>query len=450
MSKSEKYSDYALLWLKTILEERFGHAWQLSRQRGFFRLNPVGADGYIIFSADCEGFGKAVSDLPCANWDAKEEGWDSILGGKVAAPGVSSLPVPLVDQSGEDYVIQYDIIGLIYWMLARIEEIGRTDLDEHQRFPATSSHAFKHGYLNRPIVDEWLHILKQVILRRWPSMKLKSNTFRMYVSHDVDRPMRYGFANCKNLFRRMAGDVIRGHLKNAILAPWVRINTNRSLHVLDPFNTFDWIMEQSENHGMNSAFYFQCGGSSSRDAEYEIDHPAMRELLRRIHARGHEIGLHPSFNTFLDSVSLNNEATNLRRVCHEEQIQQSIWGGRMHYLRWREPTTLLAWNDAGLNYDSTRCYADYPGFRCGTCFEYPGYDPVHNRVLSTRIRPLIAMEASVLSQKYMGLNAEEALVVFLDLKRKCRLLDGQFTLLWHNSEFVDRVTKDLYLKVIQE
>ena len=52
-------------------------------------------------------------------------------------------------------------------MLCRIEEIGRSDLDEHKRFPASESHAFKHNYLDRPVVDEWMHVLGQVIRMRW-------------------------------------------------------------------------------------------------------------------------------------------------------------------------------------------------------------------------------------------------------------------------------------------
>ena len=59
-------------------------------------------------------------------------------------------------------------LGLTYWILARVEEIGRTDLDNRGRIPATASHAFKHGYLDRPVVDEWLHLLGRVIQRQWP------------------------------------------------------------------------------------------------------------------------------------------------------------------------------------------------------------------------------------------------------------------------------------------
>lgn len=54
----------------------------------------------------------------------------------------------------------------------------------------------------------------------------------------------------------------------------------------------------------------------------------------------------------------------------------------MHYLRWGHPTTLQAWNDAGMDYDSTLGYADSPGFRCGTCFEYPAFNPITQQQLA--------------------------------------------------------------------
>ena len=66
------------------------------------------------------------------------------------------LVSPPIEPRADRHVVHYDIIGLTYWMLARVEEIGRTDLDNHQRFPATSSHAYKYGYIDRPVVDEWL------------------------------------------------------------------------------------------------------------------------------------------------------------------------------------------------------------------------------------------------------------------------------------------------------
>src|SRR5699024_2931534 len=147
-----------------------------------------------------------------------------------------------------------------------------------------------------------------------------------------------------------------------------------------------------------------------------------------IHARGHEIGLHPSYNTYLEPGQIALEAERLRRVCAEEGVDQAKWGGRMHYLQWQQPATLRAWEAAGMSYDSTMTYADHAGFRCGTCFEYPAFDPVAGRRLNLRIRPLVVMEGSVLATQYMALSsASEARERILKLKRICRSVNGTFT-----------------------
>jgi hypothetical protein len=253
------------------------------------------------------------------------------------------------------------------------------------------------------------------------------------------------------LARVIAGDVLRNRRPQALLvAPWVRLRTRRRLHPLDPLNTFAWLMDVSERHDLTSAFYFICGRTDPRkDADYEPEHPAMRHLMRQIHERGHEIGLHPSYHTFRNPKELANEAERLRRVCAEEGIEQEQWGGRMHYLRWQMPLTLQGYVQAELDYDTTLGYAEAPGFRCGTCFEYPAFDPVKGEPLPLRIRPLIAMEASVISPLYLGLGVgEEAFECFSRLKARCRAVGGTFTLLWHNSELTTSTQRALYQRVL--
>lgn len=121
----------------------------------------------------------------------------------------------------------------------------------------------------------------------------------------------------------------------------------------------------------------------------------------------------------------------------------------MHYLRWEPPTTLQAWEDAGMAYDSTLSYADRPGFRCGTCFEYPAFNPSTQQQLQIRIRPLIAMECTIIAERYMGLGyGQAAMDKFAELKDKCRKVNGCFTLLWHNSHFLNKADFEMYEKVL--
>jgi hypothetical protein len=348
--------------------------------------------------------------------------------------------------------VHYDVLGLAYWSMNRLEEIGASTLDEHRRFPARQSHALRHDYLHRPIVDEWMDLLGQVVQRTWPGLGLAKKDFRIRLSHDVDRPSRYGFRTVRSLLRGVAGDVlVRRAFKTAVRGPWIRLRTRQQLHPLDPYNTFDWIMAQSERLGTSSTFNFICGESGSmEDTDYGLEHPAIRHLMREIHRRGHHIGLHPSYGCYNDPERLHNEHHRLRIACEEEGIEQEEWGGRMHYLRWEHPLTMRLWAQEGLDYDSTLGFADRPGFRCGTCFEFNAYDPVSHKPLPLRLRPLTVMEASVLSPTYMNVSSQEnAFQIMADLKRTCRLLGGEFNLLWHNSELYEERQRELYRRLLE-
>jgi len=445
-----QFTPQSLNWLALILKERFGHCFVLEQNASGLKLSLVNApQGHILFPQLEAAFHQSHSDFPCTQWDAEAEGWQSALNQPLPAPCVSELLTPLIVKKEDHVVIHYDILGLTYWMLNRIEEIGRTDLDNHQRFPAINSHAYQHGYLERPVVDEWLHILGQVILRVWPELELKQHQFSMRVSHDVDAPSMFGFAKPKQFLRNMAVSLIKHKdLSSTIAAPWIWLNSSQRLHPADPYNTFDWIMDVSEACNLTSAFYFICGRTSNMDADYELEHSAIRDLIRRIHERGHEIGLHPSYGTYQRPELIQQEADRLRTVMQEEGVQQEVVGGRMHYLRWEHPTTLQSWNDAGMNYETTLSYADFPGFRCGTCFEYPAYNPVTQQLLAVRIRPLIAMECTIIADRYMGFGyGIEAEKKFIELKDKCKEVHGCFTLLWHNSHFASRKDKELYTRI---
>lgn len=447
-----EFTTSALNWLTLILEERFGYVFKLGQGQSGLKLSLANmSQGYILFPKVEEAFHLSRSDFPCSRWDAARAGWVSVLEQPLPAPCVSKLPEPLIEEKKDHFVINYDILGLTYWMLNRIEEVGRDDLDNHNRFPAAASHAYKHGYLERPVVDEWLHILGQVIQRTWPALELKRHQFRMKVSHDVDRPSRYGFRDTKGLIRAIGGDLIKyKDIKAIWQAPYIRLTTKSYLNKQDPYNTFDWIMDKSEAAGLVSAFYFICGGEHINDADYSIEHPIIRDLLRKIYARGHEVGLHPSYATYKHPELIQEEFEKLRNVCHQEGIQQKNWGGRMHYLRWEHPTTLQAWNDAGLDYDSTLSYADRPGFRCGTCFEYPAFNPIEQKILKIRIRPLIVMEGTIISSQYLGLGLTyEAKQKFLELKNTCEKVSGVFTLLWHNSELLNMNQNLVYESIIK-
>lgn len=437
------------LWLQTIIEERFNIRVEISDSDGFWVLKNDTL--YMEIKKNIIFYKLGSMESECQFWDASAEGYKNPLNKPLVFIG-NRLPNKMTEEKSNKVIIHFDILGLTYWYLSRAEEIDRADLDEHNRFSAKHSHAYKHGYLERPIVDEWLGILSQVIEEYYPDITLNTPQFLVKVSHDVDAPSQFGFVGLRRFIRRCGASLLLDkNIKNIILAPFVALFTQHKLLNVDAYNSFDWIMSLSEKYGLKSAFYFICGCTDKhKDADYELNHPAIRHLMKNIYHRGHEIGLHPSYHTYLDKNLIQSEFNSLKEACDQEEILQSYFGGRMHYLRWKHPYTMQAWNDVGLNYDSTMTYADHAGFRCGTCFEYPAINPITYEILNLRFRPLIAMECSVISNQYMGLGTGVmAKEKFLELAHSCRMVGGCFTMLWHNSEFSSKRKKRLYEDILK-
>jgi len=394
---------------------------------------------------------ESLPPLPLAQWNVSED---------IAAVNLVSNSVPVI--FGDDTYLNshdnglylgLDIFGSAFFMLSRYEEAVKSERDAHQRFPATASLAYQADFLHRPIINEYVEILWACMKQLWPHLERKPRNFRMLVSHDVDNPFEYPFLSSPRLLKRMAGDIIkRQSLVKAAksLSGWIKVKASSDV-TTDPCYTFDTLMDISEKQGLSSAFYFITDHSAGTlDGLYSMQHPEIRRLLRNIHARGHEIGLHTSYNTYCDPIQTAKEFEILKQTCEQEGIQQMTWGGRQHFLRWETPTTFANWNAAGLNYDSTLSFADKAGFRSGTCYEYPVYDVVKQQPLKLRERPLIAMECSVIDERYMGLGTgEAAFEVFQSLKTACQQFQGDFTLLWHNSRLIEVEEQRLYERILR-
>lgn len=450
---SKFLSENQLSWFQQIFLERFGVKFIFENNNDHVFLKYERSEKFIIFSNLDKKFYKfGETDLECYEWNTESEGVEGIIYPILRAPSTKPLISKLINFTETGAQIYYDILGLTYWMLNRLEEIGRVDLDNHDRFPAINSHAYKYDYLDRPIVDEWLDILKQVIQKVWPAIKLKEHKFSIKVSHDVDAPSRFAFSTPVGVIKSMASLALKNkNIKLTLMAPFIYLGSKNKIHPLDPYNTFDWLMSISEKNSLKSAFYFICGRTDkSKDALYDLNHPIIKSLISEIYRRGHEIGLHPSYNSFNNPKQIKVETENLKAICNELGVKQETWGGRMHYLRWSHPNTLQAWNDAQMNYDSTLGYADLPGFRCGTCHEYTAYNPLTDTILNLKIRPLIVMDCTVVANHYLGLGyTKDALHKILEYKKICRRFNGNFTFLWHNSFFSGSSSFEMYRDIIE-
>lgn len=350
----------------------------------------------------------------------------------------------------DQIVLGLDIFGSAFFMLARYEEVIKLDRDSHGRFPAKASLAYQEGFIDRPIINEYIEILWGCLKILWPNLARKKRSFSMRPTHDVDLAYSEATRSLASITRSFLGDIIKR--QQPLLAVH---NIKRGLRLWsghveeDPYNTFDWMMDVSESHGISSAFYFMTDRTAgSMDGNYSICHPLIKSLLRKIHARGHEVGIHLSYHSYQDSKQTKKEVSDLKILSEKEKIYQDKWGARQHFLRWETPTTFVNLEQAGLDYDSTLSFADCAGFRCGICYEYPAYDIKSRSILHLKERPLVAMECSILDDRYMGFGlGEKALGIFQTLKERCRLFNGSFVFLWHNSRLATQAEKIFYRSI---
>jgi len=343
-----------------------------------------------------------------------------------------------------------DIVASSFFMLSRYEEVMLDIKDEHERFPATASLAYKENFLNRPIVNEYAELLWNWIHELMPGLERKSlwpqgKDFAVCLTHDVDSLKRY---SALPPAISIGSAVVRQ--KNPKLA----LNTASDyfgclVHLKkDPFDTFDYMLNLERQYGFSSSFCFMSGGDSKFDGRYSITKPKVNSLIQKIQSKGCEVGLHGSYKSYNDSEKLASEKKVLDKV-----VANKSYGCRQHYLRFKVPETWRIQERAGLLYDATLTFADHAGFRCGICLPFKPFDILENRELDMWELPLTVMEGSLQNPNYQNLPPEEAYGEIIKLIEVIKRYRGVFVLLWHNSSF-DPLSrwagwKEVYEKVMK-
>ena len=354
-----------------------------------------------------------------------------------------------IEETPTGLALAIDVFGSVFFMLTRYEEIARRVRDEHERFPGFASLAAAEEFLERPLADEYVDLLWRAIKALWPTLERRSSAFRLRLTHDVDQPWAALGQGPSAVGHAIAGDLLRRR------DPALAIRRARALLAArtgrvdsDPFDTFDLLMETSEQFGLKSTFYFQAGRTGTRfDGIYRLSDPPIARLLRRIHVRGHEIGLHGGYGSWRSTELIRAEFEALKTACRAGDSDQATWGVRQHYLRFENPETWRSQELAGFEHDSTVGFADNIGFRAGTCREYRVFDLLDRRPMNLRERPLVIMDATLFG--YMSLNLDEAAARARAIVSDCRRHGGDAVLCYHNSSLAGSRERAHYRELIE-
>lgn len=350
-------------------------------------------------------------------------------------PIVSVFGDSVLEFKKNQVYLSSDIIASTFFMLTRWEEHAVQVRDEHNRFVHTSALAVKEKFIGRPIVNEYVEFIWEIIKYLGYNGARGERKFKIVPTHDVDVPFKW---NSLLSYFRSSISQIKNRRFNELIS-----QTKCVLAGKDAFDTFDMLMTLSEGHNVKSHFFFMSGGATKYDGRYDIKDTRVVKLIDKILDRGHLVGIHPSYDTCEDKEMLEIEIQNLKNVVGEE-----VGFGRQHYLRFSVPKTWQIWDDLGLKWDSSMTYANVPGFRCGVCYGFPVYDFLKREMLDIQERPTVVMETTL--THYMGREIEESIEICRNLKNEVKKYNGEFVFLWHNSSFNTEETigyKDLLFEL---
>lgn len=338
---------------------------------------------------------------------------------KATAPACYFFPPDTAPAADYDY----DPLALIFFCISRYEEYQTGEQDEHGRFTAGQSHALRHAYLERPVVNDQLLDLARRLKKLFPECALELPPYELRLTYDVDIPYAYRGRGWRGWASGLK-DLLTGHPERTIDRFRTLLNPAQS----DPYDVFDWLAILHQKYGMRPRFFWLLAQEKSRfDPNPAPDNPQLRELIQRVGQRA-DIGIHPSYRSIDNPRLFSSERASLAKISG-----QYIEHSRQHFLRFQLPVTYRQLLKAGLRHDHSMGYADHVGFRAGTNLSFYWYDLEREERTYLRIHPFAAMDVSL--RRYHDLCYFASQKKILELAQCVRTTGGPFTLLWHNSSF---------------
>ncbi|MCK5327176.1 MAG: polysaccharide deacetylase family protein [Candidatus Latescibacteria bacterium] len=353
--------------------------------------------------------------------------------------------------------INADLFGNLFFHLSRLEERLCPKRDEHGRFRSEDSLLGKSGLLHHPVVDEIVGVLIRTVIEccgRTGTMALRKafwpggERFAAFLSHDVDHPFKWtpkriAYETWRSARLLLSAKPVEGVRK---LRRMIRsLPKNR-----DPYWTFGELMAWEEQASMRSSFYFAAKRRIKADPSYSIYDRAVRRIARALAARGWEIGLHGSYDSYNDLHMLKEDKRTF-----EHAVSRTAGGIRQHFLRFDYDATLGNQELSGFDYDATLGYADHEGFRAGASFPFHPYDFQKEQARHLLEIPLTMMDGTLAQHRgYDEQEATECIKRFLSVARKHR---GVFSFLLHQSfldeeecPYMRRLYRDLLTRIAEE
>ncbi|PML38971.1 hypothetical protein BCT78_04600 [Vibrio breoganii] len=368
----------------------------------------------------------------------------NIVDHKVPCPGYTSDVEELYSVDGETLYFNYDIIGLLVYCLSNYDDLKNNTYDSHGRIDSTNSHFVNNQYLDRPILDEWINILFNILSSEYKLDCQKFN-YEFILTTDIDSIYRYDINKPKKTLRLILGDLIKFQNILNVIAFFILFPLWKLVfYKFDPHNTFRSIFECNKNNTYKKyAFFIPSQSYSIYDSDYNLNDKNVKNIVENLETFDVNFGTHLNYKSYLDKEYITYQIDTFKSNISTRSISN-----RMHFLQFKFPETFYSLIDNRVISDFTQGFADLPGFKNGTCRKFRPYDLMKDRMLDIYIFPLILMDVTLYSKRYLNITNEDLAFkkasYYIDC---CRKVGGNFCLLWHNSNLNSNFEKKLFKRI---
>lgn len=315
----------------------------------------------------------------------------------------------------------FDIFAATFFLLSRYEEYLPHEKDSYGRYAHQNSVAFIAGFLKEPLINTWIHYLKQVLRQKFPHINLPPAAFEYIPTYDIDHAWQYKH---KGFLLNAGGyvkDLTRNDFNGLLRRLRVIIGNNK-----DPFDAYDWLDALHSQNNLQPYYFFLLANSRG-DYDKNID-PGNTELQALItaHFEKYEIGIHPSWRSGDDSQLLQEEIQTLSSI-----TGQQITHSRQHYIRMQLPDTYRRLLATGIRNDWSMGYGSINGFRASVAYPFYWYDLEKEETTNLLILPFCFMDANAFYEEH--LTPSQALEEMQDMCLKIRKTGGTLVTIWHNN-----------------
>ncbi|UKT63307.1 DUF7033 domain-containing protein [Pedobacter mucosus] len=319
---------------------------------------------------------------------------------KTISFGEYQAPFPVKNSA-----LPFDVFAASFFILSRYEEYWFQNTSTED-FKASKSHQHKWKILDKPIIDEWALIIKNMIKKNEPNFKFQEKKFTQQPTLNLNftpiapkgfvKKTKYIFSSVfskNNGFINAQYDKITG----------VGINNERVLAE---------VQINMSKHNLNPIYFLGFPNSS-------IDY-IINDVISNLLANNSVGLLRPCAQEKQKVSDIKTDLSKLKKILPD---QINLSSQQLEILKF--PICYLNLLSAGITSDYSMGYADTPSFRAGTCTPFNWYD-----LQLEKVTPLNVKSYCITDSVLQYMNFDDAKQTILFCSDAVNVVNGSFYSSW--------------------